>query len=319
MKGRIILAVAGMVSILAVSGSNAAVTTSFPSLAAEHPVAHTNWVENTVTNLTEVRMSRNRFINEYRTNWVEHATTNVFYVYRTNDLTRSLTNKVIVNAWRTNSVDVFHTNWQHVTITNEIALNKVRTNVVDAYHTNFVDAFATNLQTLVLTNWQAVVVMKTNWVTQFVTNAVQLDLPRRVSVIQAVPEKQVGPAAAHTSVVSGGTKDPVIDVSRTTKPTAKGLVEVKLKIRWPAGKVDAPPVQQWRIEREDGAFLSFGQEQEFRKELPVGSYIVQARLQHDANSPFFLLKGTLTVTIKEAVVRPRTDRTKVAAISDIQP
>jgi len=96
-------------------------------------------------------------------------------------------------------------------------------------------------------------------------------------------------------------------------------VEVELKIKWPADTVDAPPVQQWRIERGDGAFLSFGQEQEFKKELPVGNYTVEARLQRDADSPSFLLRGTLAVTIKEAIVQQRTDRTKVASVSENRP
>ena len=68
----------GFAFLLAISDSNAAVSSSFPALAGDRPVTHTNWVENTVTNLIEMRMSRNRFINEYRTNWAEHVTTNVF-------------------------------------------------------------------------------------------------------------------------------------------------------------------------------------------------------------------------------------------------
>src|SRR2546423_221304 len=99
MKGFTILGAGILASFLAISAAKAAVTTSFPALGAEHAVTHTNWVENTVTNLIEMRMSRNRFINEYRTNWVEHVTTNVSDVYRTNQLTRNFTNRFIVDGW----------------------------------------------------------------------------------------------------------------------------------------------------------------------------------------------------------------------------
>src|SRR5205085_1238055 len=101
------------------------------------------------------------------------------------------------------------------------------------------------------------------------------------------------------------------EVTRTPRTATHNLVEVALKIRWPLDTADAPPVQQWRIEREDGNILSFGQGQEFKKELPVGSYKVEARLQRDQESPSFLLRGTLTVTIKEAIVQQRLDRAKI--------
>jgi hypothetical protein len=332
MKGPSYFAAAGLASFLMISGSHGAVTSSFPLLDAQRAAAaKTNYTDNTVTNLMEVRMSRNHFVNDYRTNWVEHVTTNFFDLYRTNQWVRNLTNSFIVESWRTNSVDLFHTNWEQVTATNEVVINMTRTNVVGSYRTNWqyvtltnpmvVNGFATNLQTLFLTNWQTVVVMKTNWVTQFVTNVVQLDLPRTVSVAQTAPAraptrpKTVVTPVAHTApAVAGSSDDPVIEVSRTAKPPKKGLVEVEMKIRWPADTTDAPPVQQWRIEREGGSFLCFGQEQECRKELPVGNYIVQARLQRDADSPAFVLKGTLSVSIKDAVVQQRTDRSKLAAV-----
>jgi hypothetical protein len=388
MKGRTVL-IAPTFALLAVVFSSsvalAAVSSSFPAqTAAERDRARTNWVENTVTNLIEIRMERNRFVTEYRTNWTERLTTNVFDIYKTNQLTRNLTNRFVVDAWNTNFVDVFHTNLQHRFLTNDIAIEKIRTNAVDAYHTNwssvnrtnsivlnrfqtnlvdsyrtnwkqltltnevavnrvrtnvvdlyktnwqnlhltneivlnsvrtnFVDAYATNSHNLFLTNWQTVVVMKTNWVTQFVTNVAQLDLPRVVTV-SAPPVQKT--SISHVPVPApslNSSEDPVIEVSRTSKAPANGLVEVELKIRWPADTADAPPVQQWRIERENGAFLSFGQEQEFRRDLPVGSYAVQARLQRDAESPSFVLRGTLTVTIKEAIVQQRTDKTKVATV-----
>jgi hypothetical protein len=359
MKGCNFFVAGVLASFAAVSASQGAVTSSFPAMDSQRAAGRTNWVENTITNLIEVRMSRNRFVDEYRTNWVEHVTTNVFDVYRTNQLTRNLTNRFIVDAWRTNSVDAFRTNivdsyhtnwlsrnltndivltrfqtnfvdsyrtnWKQLTHTNQVAINLVRTNLADVYKTNWqhvtvtnevvVDRVHTNFVNAFATNWQTVVVTKTNWVTQFATNVVQQNVPRTVSVAHAAPEKRpVAHAAPPAATGSDNSDDPVIEVSRTTRPPANGQVEVELKIRWPAGTVDAPPVRQWRIERQDGAFLSFGMEQECRRELPVGHYIVEAQLQRDADSPSFVLKGTLSVSIKEAVVQQRTDRSKLAAV-----
>jgi hypothetical protein len=334
MKGCRILARTIFAVLLTTSAPSwAAITSSFPAMAAENKGTRTNWVENTVTNLIEIRMSRNRFINEYRTNWIEHVTTNFFEIYKTNRIARHTTNNFLVNAWRTNLVDSFQTNWKIFNLTNDVVLTPVHTNFVESYRTNwkgltltnevavncirtnFVERYQTNFQTQFLTNWQTVIVMKTNWVTQFVTNVAQLHIPKSVSVASPIVQKPAAPAVRAASA-SDSSDDPVIEVSRTPKPPANGLVEVELKIRWPADTADAPPVQQWKIERVSGSFLSFGQEQEFRRELPVGNYTVEARLQRDADSPSFLLRGTLAVTIKEAIVQQHTDRSKIAAVSD---
>src|SRR4051794_2046949 len=325
MRGCSIVMAAGFASILAVGDGFSEITTSFPAQTAER-AAHTNWVENTVTNIIEMRMSRNRFVTEYRTNWLDHVSTNVFDVYKTNRLTRNVTNRFIVDAWRTNFTQSYRTNSKELVLTNELVVTFVKTNFVTAYRTNWdhltltnqvvVDRIRTNFVEVFNTNWQTVALMKTNRVTQFVTNVAQIELPKAAGVTQASAEKPTAPAVpSATSAESAPSENPVIEVSRTTKPPVNGLVEVELKVRWPADTTDAPPVQQWRIEREGGSFLSFGQEQECLKELPAGNYNVQARLQRDADSPSFLLKGTLAVTIKEAVVQQRTDRSKVAAVS----
>jgi hypothetical protein len=276
--------------------------------AVEQYSTRTNWVENTITNLIEIRMPRNHFVNQYHTNWVERVTTNVFDVFRTNRVTRRLTNNFAVEVVNTNFVDSYRTNWKIMNLTNTVAVNLVRTNFVDAYHTNW--------QAFVFTNWQTVLVMKTNSITQIVTNVVQVDLPIAVAASHAPAPKKAAPAPE--APVSGATPsdDPVIEVSRTTRPPANRLVEVQLRIRWPLDTADAPPVQQWRIEREDGAILSFGQEQELKKELPIGNYKVEAKLQRDEDSPAYTLRGTLTVTIKEVLVQQRPNRAKLASVSE---
>jgi hypothetical protein len=64
-------------------------------------------------------------------------------------------------------------------------------------------------------------------------------------------------------------------------------------------------VQLWRVEREDGAVLLFGQDQEFQRQLPVGKYKVEARLQRDGDDPPVSARGTLSVTARNTVIQPR--------------
>ena len=49
---------------------------------------------------------------------------------------------------------------------------------------------------------------------------------------------------------------------------------------------DAPlQVQSWRVEREDSTVLLFGQDQTFKRQLPVGKYKVQAQLRAEGDEP----------------------------------
>src|SRR3989442_9130420 len=84
---------------------------------AETYITQTNLVERWITNLIEVRMPANRFVDEYRTNWIDRPVTNVVDVYATNWTTRTLTNILPVTALRTNYVNGYHTNWTAVTRT----------------------------------------------------------------------------------------------------------------------------------------------------------------------------------------------------------
>src|ERR1017187_6163805 len=53
-------------------------------IGAEATVTRTNWFDRWITNVVEVRMPANRFVNEYHTNWVTQLRTNVVDVYSTN-------------------------------------------------------------------------------------------------------------------------------------------------------------------------------------------------------------------------------------------
>jgi hypothetical protein len=85
---------------------------------------------------------------------------------------------------------------------------------------------------------------------------------------------------------------------------------VQLSVKW-ANNPDSPlRVQQWRIEREDGSMLSFGDERQFKRPLPVGVYKIQVRVQRDSRDTFTIGRGTLTVTAQEVLLaqKPSTKR-----------
>jgi len=71
------------------------------------------------------------------------------------------------------------------------------------------------------------------------------------------------------------------------------------------------PVSQWRIERQNGNFLSFGQEEEFQRELPFGTYVVQAKLFRAADSASLVVRCTLKVGASEALVQQRGNGKKL--------
>ena len=71
-------------------------------------------------------------------------------------------------------------------------------------------------------------------------------------------------------------------------------------------------VQQWRIERSDGAILSFGQDQELKKFVPVGTYKVEAKVVRDDNEVTHS-RGTLTVTATQVLVQQRAAVKRVAS------
>jgi hypothetical protein len=280
---------------------------------AETYVTRTNWVDKAITNIVEVLMPNNVFVNEYHTNWVEQLHTNVVvrelprkvtvdFVhtnvtthYSTNYINKSEERIVYVDLVSTNFVDVFRTNVKVLRLTNDIAINLVKTNFVDRYFTNF----------------QTVLVMKTNWVTQPVTNVVQLDLPERSTpsslVAAAKPERQ--PLKTPLGKLDG----PLLEGAKTSTQPENSLVEVLLRVRWP-DTADARPIQQWKVEREGGTFMCVGQEQTFKKELPVGSYKIEVTLK--SGTPAQVVRGTLIITANEVVVRQKPSGKRLASVGD---
>lgn len=271
-------------------------------VGSEVNITRTNWFDHWITNVIEVRMPANRFVNEYHTNWVTQLRTNVVDVYATNRVTRMLTNQIVVDAFRTNFVVAYQTNWHTEMLTNQVTVNVLRTNLVDQYRTN--------VSTLSLTNWEKVVLFQTNWITQPVTNVVRINLPTRPAVPVAAPKeavelKEVRAATASPAPAPAWTGPLAIEAARTARPAANNLVEVQLKVRW-TGDTAAPlQVQNWRVEREDGAILLFGQDQEFKRQLPVGKYKVEAKLKAEGVNPPLAARGTLSVTTLEATIQQK--------------
>ena len=69
-----------------------------PATGAETYTTRTNWADRTITNVIEVRMPRNIFVNEFHTNWHDQVITTVVEVEKTNLITRTVTNTVVVDA-----------------------------------------------------------------------------------------------------------------------------------------------------------------------------------------------------------------------------
>jgi hypothetical protein len=285
-------------------------------------VYHTNWTGKTTTNLF--------LVSRYNTNVVDHYQTNTVQLFKTNWTLKRFTNETVLNLVETNNLAVYRTNWTQKYFTNEMVINEARTNFIERYQTNWttryvtnwtnraltnevavnlfrtnlVDRYRTNLKTLNLTNWQTVVVTKTNRVTQPSTNFVQIDPPAG---------QNPGPsrdARAGNSVVLPG-EEPIIEAGLTGRSSANNAHEVAFRIKWPA--VAPEQVQHWWIEREDGAYLSVGQDREFKRQLPAGSYKVEAKVQHDADSAVLTLRGTVLVSAREVVVTQKPGGKKLAA------
>jgi hypothetical protein len=234
----------------------------------------TNFVERWVTNTVEVQMQANRFVTEYHTNWLERFSTNVVDVYATNFLTRSITNRLLVDL--------------------------VQTNLVRAYKTNF--------QALNLTNWTTVLVFKTNWVNQPVTNVVEIEMASKASAgeppqSKSTPSRTSSPPETSAAVTLDPSSDTlVIEAAHTARPANNNLFEAQLTVNWSAGREVPVQVQQWRVEKDDRSILVFGQEREFKRALPVGTYNVVVRAQRDAASSMTLARGTLTITPREVLL-----------------
>jgi hypothetical protein len=224
----------------------------------------------------------------------------------------------LVDHWVTNTTKVelqvnrfvteYHTNWVTLTQTNVVNLfatnvvtkNLTNTLVLDSVLTNLVQAYRTNLQTLHLTNWTTVLSFKTNWVTKPLTNVVEIELSKDITPTPASP---AGLAKKELNA-----EPLLLQAGRTPRSVINNQIEVQLSVTWAHGAELPLQVQQWRIEREDGSILCFGQEPRFQRSLPAGTYKVLVRAQRDLKSPMVAALGTLTVGAQEILLEQRPAR-----------
>ena len=247
----------------------------------------TNWSTQNVTNTIPVQAIRTVRVTEYKTNW------NVV----------KATNEIPMVAVRTNYVDRWRTNWKTLTLAKEVG--------VDATRTNFVEHWRTNWKTLHFTNWQTVLVMKTNWVIQPVTNLVVIDMvtnsPAQASVADlstqsgSVPVET--PSPGHTTTVTEELGFEVAGAART----GRNNLEVRLAPKWTSDSTASLRVQLWRVESENGAILCSGQDQEFKRDLPLGRYRVELKARRD-DGGLLIARGTLAVSSGDAVILPKIAR-----------
>ena len=218
----------------------------------------TNWLDYWITNTVRVQMQANRFVTEVHTNWTHHVETNILEVYATNYVTKVLTNSLLV----------------------------------DVVRTNFVRAYRTNLQILNLTNWSTVIVFKTNWISQPMTNVVEVEMVRPSTSDGALKAA----AGRNTSAPLPALEPLELNASRGTPPLHDKQVQVVLSVKWATDPISPLQVQQWRVERPDGSIVCLGEDREFKRALPVGTYKIQVRVQRDRSGPLTVGGGTLMIT-----------------------
>lgn len=225
------------------------------------------FVPRVITNVVEVRVPTNIFVNLYRTNQFAVRRTNVFDVFRTNLVTRTLTNTIVVDLTRT----------------------------------NYVTRYRTNLNNLTLTNYETVLVFKTNWVTRPSVHTVQIDLPAAEAALppaDLVAPVGAGPASAPAALSADNLSFTAV---RTRKPPVNDQVEISLKLKTAGAEAPVFESQEWQVERTDGSVLLFGQGPEFKRDLPLGNYKVEVKAKPAGKRLPIRVRGFLEVTRDEVV------------------
>jgi hypothetical protein len=226
----------------------------------------TNYVERWLTNAIEITVPANRFVTEYHTNYILRESTNILNVFATNLVTRQVTHQVPVELVRT----------------------------------NFVVAYQTNYKTLNVTNWTTVLVLKTNWSQQNITNLAEVDMPRN----EVGDKTAAKPGPRGNQAGAPAAESLKIEATRGPKAVPANQGDVRLVARW-VRRAGAPAqVQQWRVQSLDGSILCFGQDSEFRRTLPIGSYKVEVKAKLDPNGPLVVTRGNLVVTAQEIALEP---------------
>lgn len=87
------------------------------------------------------------------------------------------------------------------------------------------------------------------------------------------------------------------------------LVEVLFKLKSADGTTPKLAAYEWRVQRTDGSVLLFGQDLEFKRELPMGTYRIEVKTRKTASTPFVTVRGFVEVTASEVI--PQTASLRV--------
>ena len=199
-------------------------------------------------------------------------------------------------------VQVYQTNYANVHLTNTLDIHKFRTNYAQITHTNF--------QTLFFTNYQDVLVMRSNYVTIPVTTFAKSPTPAgpKVGVVQTNAQTNA-PAKSEPIQFLPSPPSPVlsdnfrIEVYGPSRKTPDGHYSIDLKVRSLSGP-DHVTVQQWKVERDDGAVLCFSSDRYFTRDLLPGNYRVQVLLRQPKETDVFAARASLVVGPTGAAVEP---------------
>ena len=222
----------------------------------------TNALTRYLTNVIEISIPNNVFVDEFRTNRVRRDVTNLVDVYQTN----------IVFQYRTNVKTLTLTNWENLVL--------IRTNWVNQPVTNIVEFTRTNFVMLTVTNWKPVTVTTTNFVFRPGTSPAEIPQPIPSAAPASVPAVSGTPAltAEPLPIASATDRDRGLELELThvAVPTRPGQFPIRLTLLSAAGTT--LPVSEWRVEKTDGGGLMVGAKTEFSTVLPAGIYRVTARV-----------------------------------------
>ena len=225
----------------------------FPSLAANAArpaivnTTITNALTRYLTNVIEVSVPKNVFVDQFRTNQVRREVTNVIDLYQTNMVARYRTN--IVDQYRTNLLTVTLTNWENLVV--------IRTNWVTQAVTNVVEFTRTN------------VVRHTVNTTNVVTSTGPAETSKPTLATAAA--SQSAPRAADLE------RGLELDLTHVGVPKDPGQFPIRLTLLSATG--DTLPVIEWQVEKSNGGGLMVGAKAEFATVLPAGSYRITARVR----------------------------------------
>ncbi len=243
----------------------------------------TNTLTRYLTNVIEVSIPNNVFVDVFRTNRVRRDVTNLIDLYQTNIVLQYRTNVLTADRYVTNLVTTWHTNVKTLTLTNWENLVLLRTNWVRQPVTNFVEFTRTNFVMLTVTNWIPVTVTRTNFVSPPSTRPAEIAQPVTAAAPVPILATTTTPAPKAEPLPTAPAADLgrglELDLTHVGAPTRPGQFPIRLVLLSASGAI--LPVSEWRVEKTGGGGLMVGAKPEFSTDLPAGIYRIAARVRSD--------------------------------------